>query len=117
MDNNPYMQLPGITVEELGILQQATVGLTEVQQQHFFRIYAEKRKSPQDVLMYCALAIVIPGLQRFMLGQIGWAVLYFFTGGLFFVMTVMDLVYYKKLTLEYDQQMAFESYQLAKMMN
>jgi hypothetical protein len=52
-----------------------------------------------------------------MLGQIGWAVLYFFTGGLFFIMTVIDLVNYKKLALDFDQKAAYECYQIAKLVN
>ncbi|MGN6180629.1 MAG: NINE protein [Mucilaginibacter sp.] len=115
MDNNIYMQLPGITVEEINFLKQTTADLNETQQQQFFRMYSEKRKSPQDMLIYCIIAIVIPGFQRFMIGQIGWAVLYFFTGGLFFVMTIMDLVNYQKLVLDFDQKMAYESYRLVKM--
>jgi TM2 domain-containing membrane protein YozV len=115
--NNPYMNLSGISVEELGFLQQTTAGLNETQQNYFFRIYVDKRKSPQDVLIFCIVSILIPGVQRFMLGHIGMAVLYFFTGGLFFVMTIMDLINYKKLALEFNQKMAYESFQLARMAN
>ena len=45
------------------------------------------------------------------------AVLYFFTGGLFFVMTVIDLVNYKKLALEFNKNVAYESLQLTRMSN
>lgn len=117
MENNMYMQLPGVTVEEVSFLNQITTNLNEAQQQHFFSMYAGKRKSPQDMLVYCLIAIVIPGFQRFMIGQIGWAVVYFFTGGLFFVMTVMDIVNYQKLVLEFNKKMAYESYQFATMIN
>ena len=113
--NNPYMSLPGVTLEELTIIEQTTAGLNETQKQYFFGVYTNKRKSADDVRMYCLIAIIIPGFQRFMLEQIAWAVLYFFTGGLFFVMTVMDLINYKQLANEYNQKAAFESFQLAKM--
>ena len=49
---NPYMSLSGITPEEISFLQQATSGLTENQQKYFFMIYAGKRKSPQDILIF-----------------------------------------------------------------
>jgi TM2 domain-containing membrane protein YozV len=114
---NLYMQLPGVTAGEIHFLQQFSADLNETQQNFFFNNYTAKRKSPQDMLNYCLIAIIIPGFQRFMIKQIGWAVVYFFTGGLFFVMTVMDLVNHKKLVLDYDQQVAYESYQLAKMIN
>jgi TM2 domain-containing membrane protein YozV len=112
---NPYMNLPGISPEELSFLQQATAGLDENQLKYFFTIYMGKRKSPQDILIFCIVSIFIPGVQRFVLGQVGMAVLYFFTGGLFFVMTIMDLINYKKLALEFNKKMAYESYQLVKM--
>jgi len=115
--DNPYMNLSGISVEELGFLQQTTAALTEVQQKYFFNIYLDKRKSPNDIRMFCIISIFNPGVQRFVLGQVGMAVLYFFTGGLFFIMTIMDLINYKKLTLEFNQKMAFESFQLARMAN
>ena len=113
--NNAYMNLSGISVEELGFLQQTTVGLTEEQQKYFFNIYVDRRKSPQDIRIFCIVSIFIPGVQRLVLGQVGMAVLYFFTGGLFFIMTIMDLINYRKLTLEFNQKMAYESYQIARM--
>jgi len=39
---------------------------------------------------------------------------YFFTGGFCLIGTIIDLVNHKKLALEYNQKMAFESFQLAK---
>jgi TM2 domain-containing membrane protein YozV len=112
---NPYMSLPGITADELTILQRAITGLNETQQTHFFNLYAIKRKSPENVKLFCILGIIIPGIQRFVLGQIAWGILFFFTGGLFLVMTVMDLVNYKKLALEYNRDLAYESLRIAQM--
>lgn len=112
---NPYVNLAGITPEELIILQQTTVGLNQAEQNYFLNSYSAKRRSPENVMIFCIIGIVIPGIQRFILDQIAWAVLYFFTGGLFFVMTVMDLLNYKKLSLEFNQKMAYESLQMAKM--
>ena len=113
--NNAYLNLSGMGPEELDFLQRATAGLDENQQKQFYTIYTSKRKIPQDVLIFCVIAIFIPGLQRFVLGQTGLAVLYFFTGGLFFVMTVMDLINHKKLALEFNKKMAYESFQMTQM--
>jgi hypothetical protein len=44
-----------------------------------------------------------------MLGQMGMGLLYLFTGGLCFIGTIMDTVNHKRLTFEYNQQMARES--------
>ena len=113
---NPYTMLSGITHEEIGFLQQATAGLDENQQKYFFMIYSGKRKSPQDMLIFCIIGLcVVPGLQRFIVGQIGMGVLYLFTVGLCFVGSIMDLVNHKDLAMEYNRKMAFESHQLSKM--
>ncbi|MDB5115968.1 MAG: hypothetical protein JWQ79_1460, partial [Mucilaginibacter sp.] len=55
--------------------------------------------------------------QRFIVGQIGMGILYLFTIGLCFIGSIMDLVNHKTLALEYNQKMAFESFNLAKMSN
>jgi TM2 domain-containing membrane protein YozV len=112
---NPYMSLSGISPEEIGFIQQATSGLTENQQKYFFMEYAGKRKSPQDMLIFCIVGWFIPGLQRFVIGQIGMGILYLLTWGLCFIGTIVDLVNHRSLALEYNRKTAFESYQIAKM--
>ncbi|QKJ31910.1 TM2 domain-containing protein [Mucilaginibacter mali] len=114
--NNAYMMLPGITHEELGYLQQATAGLDENQQKYFYNIYSGKRKSPQDILLFTLLGfVVVAGVQRFVLGQVGMGLLYLFTGGFCLIGTIVDLVNHKDLALEYNKKMAFESMQMVKM--
>lgn len=113
--NNPYMSLSGISNEELMMLQQGTAGLTDDQKKYFFMIYSGKRKSPQDMLIFCLIGLfIIPGFQRFITGQIGMGILYLFTIGLCFIGSIVDLVNHKKMALEYNQKMAFESFNIAK---
>jgi TM2 domain-containing membrane protein YozV len=113
---NPYMSLPGISPEEIGLLQQATQGLTENQNKYFFMVYAGKRKSPQDMLIFCIVGTcLVPGLQRFIIGQIGMGILYLFTGGLCLIGSIVDLVNHKTLAYEYNKKVAYESFQIAKM--
>jgi TM2 domain-containing membrane protein YozV len=110
------MSFPGISPEEISFLQQGTADLTEEQQKTFFMVYSGKRKSPQDMLVFCIIGLfLVPGLQRFIIGQIGMGILYLFTVGLCFIGSIMDLVNNKTLALEYNQKMAYESYQIAKM--
>ncbi|MBS1527882.1 MAG: TM2 domain-containing protein [Bacteroidetes bacterium] len=117
-NNNPYMALPGITPEELGYIQQANSQLTESQQKYFYMTYTTKRKSTQDVLIFCIIGtFLVPGLQRFILGQIGMGVLYFFTVGLCFIGSIVDLANHRSLANEFNQKMVFESFQMAKMAN
>ncbi|MES2809769.1 MAG: TM2 domain-containing protein [Bacteroidota bacterium] len=113
---NPYMSLPGISAEELAFLQQATAGLNDGQKRSFYLIYAGKRKSPQDMLMFSVIGLcLIPGFQRFITGQIGMGILYLFTLGLCFVGSIMDLVNHKKLAIEFNEKMAIEAFNIAKL--
>jgi hypothetical protein len=43
--------------------------------------------------------------------------LYFFTGGLCIIGTIVDLVNHKDLAMEYNRKMAYESFQIARMSN
>jgi TM2 domain-containing membrane protein YozV len=116
--NNPYMSLPGISPEEMGYIQQAVSQLTENQQKYFYMNYTTKRKSPQDMLIFCIVGTcLVPGLQRFIVGQIGMGILYLFTGGLCLIGSIVDLVNHKTLALEYNQKMVYEAFQVAKMSN
>ena len=113
---NPYMSLSGVSAEEIGFLQQATAGLDENQQKYFYMVYSGKRKSPQDMLIFCIVGLcVVPGLQRFITGQVGMGLLYLFTVGLCFIGSIVDLVNHKDLAMEYNKKVAFESHQIAKM--
>jgi len=114
---NPYMNLPGVTAEELIILEQTTAGLNDIQKKYFLDIYTSKRKSAETIRIFCIVGIVIPGIQRVMVEQIAWGILFFFTGGLFFVMTIVDIINYKTLANEFNQKMAYESFHIAKMAN
>ena len=113
---NPYMGLSGISPEEIALIQQATSELNDDQKRNFFMIYSGKRKSPQDMLIFCLLGtFVIPGLQRFIIGQIGMGILYLFTAGLCFIGSIVDLINYKSLAQEYNKKMAYESFHVVKL--
>jgi TM2 domain-containing membrane protein YozV len=115
---NPYMGLSGMSPEELNFIQQATEGLTENQQKYFYMSYSSKRKSPQDVMIFTIIGFFgIAGVQRFLLGQVGMGLLYFFTFGFCWIGTIVDLVNHQSLALEFNKKMAYESFQIAKMSN
>ncbi|MET3977902.1 TM2 domain-containing membrane protein YozV [Mucilaginibacter sp. UYP25] len=113
---NPYMSLPGITTEEMAVLHQATNDLTDAQKQNFYMIYSGKRRSPQDILIFTLLGFIgIAGVQRFLVGQTLMGLFYFFTGGFCLIGTIVDLINHQSLANEYNQKMAYESFQIAKM--
>ena len=63
-----------------------------------------------SVLILTALLglIILAGVHRFIMGQIGMGLLYLFTAGLCLVGTIVDLVNYQKLAFEYNQKAANE---------
>jgi hypothetical protein len=116
MNQNPFMAFPGITPEEIGFLQHGTADMTESQKKYFYTIYSSKRRNPQDILLFTLLGFVgAAGVQRFVVGQIGLGLLYFFTGGLCVIGTVVDLINYKTLANDFNYKMAYESFNMAKM--
>lgn len=101
--------LPEIKGEELQYIQQLLDTMTDEEAQKFANIYRSRRKNPQDILIFAIIGLlIVPGLQRFLLNQIGMGLLYFFTIGLCFIGSILDLVNYEKLTFEYNQQAAEE---------
>lgn len=79
------------------------------QAKQFIMLYSGKRQSPSDILLFTLLGlIIVAGVQRFVIGQIGMGILYLLTGGLCLVGTIVDLINHKTLALEYNQQMAFD---------
>ncbi|WP_443937204.1 TM2 domain-containing protein [Pedobacter sp. MW01-1-1] len=110
------MSLPGITPEEYGYIQQATSGLSEQQVRNFLMIYSSKRKQASEILILTLIGFVgFAGIQRFVLGQIGMGILFFITGGLCGIGTIVDVINHKSLTFEHNQKMVFESLQMVRM--
>ncbi|SFH10403.1 TM2 domain-containing protein [Pedobacter insulae] len=118
MFDSQFMALPGITPQEYSYLQTATNGLSEQQLRTFLMIYSGKRKNPSDMLLFCIIGLfLLPGLQRFIIGQIGMGILYLFTIGLCFIGSIVDIINHKELAFEHNQRMVFESLQMVRMGN
>jgi TM2 domain-containing membrane protein YozV len=117
MDQQLLIAFPGIEMQEIMFIQEALKDATESQQKNFILIYQNRRKDPQ-IIMICTLIgfIGVSGIQRILLGQIGMGILYFLTGGLCLIGTIVDLVNYKKITFEFNQKMVVESKMLAASM-
>lgn len=115
MDSNFPLSLPGIDNIELQFLQNLMAGMNDQQKQQFLNIYSARRKDPQTILLLSLLGlVVIAGIHRFVLEEIGMGILYFFTGGLCLVGTIVDAINYKSLTWKFNQTKALESAQIAK---
>lgn len=109
------IHLPNLEADELNYLKELTGGYTETELEQFVLLYKGKRKDPQTILIVTVLGLfVVAGIQRFMLDQVGMGILYLFTAGLCWIGTIIDLVNYKTMTLEYNQRVAAETARMVK---
>lgn len=105
-----------VTPEELITINSRTKGFSDDDLTHFCMIYRSKRKDPQTILLLCLLGLVfVAGIHRFVLGHTGMGILYFFTGGLCWIGTIVDAVNHKELTIEYNAQMITETLTMLNM--
>lgn len=112
------MNLKGINPDEVLYLEQVMKNMNPEQARTFIAYYSNKRKDAQDILLFTLLGfVIIAGIQRFVMGQIGMGLLYLLTGGLCLIGTIVDLINYKSLTAEYNQKVAYECAQLIHSMS
>lgn|SRR5690242_3842307 len=101
--------LPEATGEEAVYLQNLIKDFDEEKARSFAGVYRSRRKDPQMILILTVLGFVgFAGIHRMVIDQIGMGILYFFTGGLCLIGTIIDLVNYQKLAFEYNQKAANE---------
>ncbi|MEO5782679.1 MAG: TM2 domain-containing protein [Ginsengibacter sp.] len=104
------------TPEELITINSRTKGFSDDELTQFCMIYRSKRKDPQTILLLCLLGLVgVSGIHRFVIGHIGMGILYFFTGGLCLIGTIVDAVNHKDLALEYNSGMIAETLSILNM--
>ena len=115
MNQQILMTIPGISSQEMMFINEAIKELTDEQQKNFLIVYNGRRKDPQLILICTLIGFIgAAGIQRFLLNQIGMGILYLLTGGLCLIGTIIDLINYQKLALEYNQTMVIESIKLAR---
>ena len=118
MTTNLLHLIPGVEANELVYLQSITKDLTDEQIQTFATLYNGERKKSDTILIGGVIGLLgIGGVQRFMIGQVGMGILYLLTGGLCYIGTIIDLVNYKKLTYEFNQQLANDMVRAAVNLN
>ncbi len=104
------------TPEELITINSRTKGFSPDELEQFCTIYRSKRKDPQLILILSLIGLVgVAGIQRFLIGNIGMGILYFFTAGLCFVGTIIDAVNHKELAMEYNAKMITETLSMLNM--
>lgn len=117
MSSNYLFNFPNVTIEEMMCLKDLTNNLDDNDQKHFAMIYAGKRRDPQHILLFTLLGFFgFAGVQRFVTNQAGLGIVYFFTFGLCFIGTIVDVINYKNLANEYNNKMAAESRRFMEIM-
>ena len=107
MNDDLIYLIPGIDMDELNYLKGLTKDLTQEQLKTFAMLYNNDRRKPDHILIGGLVGLVgVAGVQRFMVNQIGMGILYFFTAGLCFIGTIIDLINYRNLAFEYNQEVA-----------
>lgn len=92
-----------LEMEEMIAVKQKLQGLSDSQQEQFLGIYLARRRDTLLILLCTLMGFVgFAGVQRFVTNRIGLGLLYFFTGGLLLIGTIVDLVKYKKIALKYN---------------
>lgn len=111
--------LPELEGEESQYIQQVISTMSDGDAKRFTELYRARRKRPSDILLFSIIGLVIiPGLQRFMLNQIGMGLLFLFTAGLCLVGSIIDLINHQTLCFEYNRKVANEiSIMLSKDLN
>jgi len=104
---NIFQLLPSLEGEEMAYVQSLINDMTDAKAQQFAMAYSARRKDPTTILILALVGFVgFAGIHRFMLNQIGMGILYFLTGGLCFIGTIIDLVNHRKLAFEYNSTVA-----------
>jgi len=107
MANRVLHYLPEIDGDEQVYVAQLMKPMSDEQAEQFARIYRSRRRDEQTVLLLTLLGFVlIAGVQRFYVDQLGMGILYLLTGGLCGIGTLIDLIRYKKLTYSYNRDEA-----------
>ncbi len=101
--------LPELNGEELRHIAEIFKEMADDEAEQFAKIYRVRRRDPMMILVASLGGLLLlPGLQRFILGQVGMGILYLFTIGLCFIGSIVDIVTYQKLAMEYNTKVAKE---------
>jgi TM2 domain-containing membrane protein YozV len=107
--------MPEIEGDEMLFIGNILKDMSDDVAQQFSIVYRARRRDPQTILLMALIGFLgIAGVHRFYLGQVGMGLLYLLTAGLCFIGTIVDLVNYRSLGLEYNQ---IQAQQILMMIN
>jgi TM2 domain-containing membrane protein YozV len=99
--------MPTLEGEEMAFVQELIKDMNDNTAQQFAIAYMARRKDPNNILIFAIIGLLgIAGIQRFVLNQVGMGILYFLTGGLCLIGTIVDIVNHRRLSFEYNSKQA-----------
>ena len=106
--------LPSLEGQELVYVQDLIKDMSQEEAHRFAQAYNARRRDPMLILLTALVGLLgFAGIHRFILDQPGMGILYFFTVGICFIGTILDVVNYKRLTFEHNQPIAYQLVQAA----
>ena len=112
---NVMQLLPMLEPDEMVYVQGIVKDMTDTQAQQFAAVYMNRRKDTTMILVATVIGFFgVAGLQRFLTNQTGMGLLYLFTLGFCFIGTIIDLVNFRSIALEYNVGMAQQSAAMIK---
>jgi len=107
--SNVIEYLPELEGDEQLYVADLVNDLAEDEAKRFARVYRERRKEPQLILLLALVGFVaVAGVHRFVIDEIGMGLLYLFTAGLCFIGTIVDVINYKSIAFRYNRRQADE---------
>lgn len=107
--------LPEIDGDEMLFIGNMMKDMNDETAQQFSMVYRSRRRDAQTIMLMALIGFIgVSGVHRFYLGQVGMGLLYLLTAGLCFIGTIVDLVNYRTLALEYNQ---LQAQQILMMLN
>jgi len=107
--SNVLQHLPEIEGDEQLYVAKLINDMSDEQAEQFARIYRERRKDPQTILLLALVGFVgVSGVHRFVIDEIGMGLLYLFTAGLCLIGTLVDVINYKSVAFRYNRRQADE---------
>lgn len=107
--SNVLRYLPEIEGDEQLHVAKLINDMSDEQADRFARIYRERRKDPQTILLLALVGFAgVAGVHRFVIDEIGMGLLYLFTAGLCLIGTLVDVINYKSVAFRYNRRQADE---------
>ncbi len=107
--NRVFDHFPELDGDEMRYIAKVIENMDEDSLEKFKFAYRSRRKDPMLILILALIGLIgVAGIHRFFVGHIGMGILYFFTAGLCFIGTIVDMVNYKNFAFEYNRERARE---------